>query len=107
MFCSHDHQSDPGRQALAAEQHQMDQPHRIQQDDTDRAPLDGDVQGLVVRIGDDLATGADVAGAGHGLFEQPLRRTGAVADQRRLAKNLSDFCQNCSRMPIDVGVSCC
>ena len=49
----HDEQSDPGDEALAAEQQQMHQPHRVQQDDPDRSPLHRDVQGLVVRIADD------------------------------------------------------
>ena len=67
------------------------------------APLHRDVQGLVVRIADDLGRRAGLAD--RGLLEQspvdpvPCPTTGASA------KNRSDFRQNSSRMPIEVGGS--
>ena len=77
-----DHQPDPDRQTVAAKQQQMDQPHRIERDDTDHAPLHRHVQGLIVRIGDDFGMDANLAD--RGLLKQAARGSGTVSDHRRV-----------------------
>src|SRR3954468_13862698 len=65
----------------------MTQPCRVKADDPDRAPLNCDIQRLVMRVVDDLA-GGDVAGSGRSHFEQLPGRAGAMTDHRSFSEKL-------------------
>ena len=68
----------------------MEQPHGIERGYADRAPLDRDVQGLVVRISDD-DPGGDNTGTCGGLLEKPAYRSCTVTDQKGLRKEPQRF----------------
>ena len=64
----------------------MGDPHGVEQDDAEQPPLHRDVQGLVVRIADDL--GIEAGLPDRGALELALDRPGAVTDQRRLGNGV-------------------
>src|ERR1035437_5845 len=80
----HDQQSDPRNQTVAPKHQQMKPPHRIQHDDPDQAPLDRDIQRLVMGVPDDFRGSADLARGG--LLKKPTCRSGTVSNDRRLGK---------------------
>jgi len=61
----------------------MHHPHRVEHDDAERAPLDRDVQRLVMRIGKYPDALRPILLLSR-LLEQPLGRSGAMPDQRRI-----------------------
>jgi len=78
----HDHhEADPRRQPLAAKKPQVLPPHRIEHDYPKHAPLDRDVQCLIMWIADDLAAGQNTW-TGRGLLEKSARRSGAMSGDR-------------------------
>src|SRR5262245_31647098 len=72
----HHQQPDPVDEARTAEQEEMREPHRVEHNNADRAPLDCDVQRLVMRIADYLAQCAALTI--RGFLEKAARRSGAV-----------------------------
>ena len=61
-------------------------PHGVEHQAPDGAPLDRDIQGLVVRVSDRLGPGAGLAR--RVAVQQFLGRTGAVAQERSLANEV-------------------
>src|SRR5213592_2631760 len=57
----HDHQADPRRKGGSAKRLQMEVPHRIEDEATEKAPLDCDVKRLVMRVADDVGPFAALA----------------------------------------------
>ena len=80
---NNDNQPDPRREAGFTEQQEMKIPHRIEHDASKHAPLQGNVQGLIVRIGDRIGPGAGLADGFP--VEQLLGRPGAMAKQGSFA----------------------
>src|SRR5881227_3774313 len=68
----------------------MKPPHCVQYGDAEGAPLYRDVQGLIVRISDDLARSKYLR-TRSGLLEKPTRRSGAVSNDRCLSKEPQGF----------------
>ena len=71
---------------VAAEQEQVQEPHRVQHNDADNAPLHRDVERLVVRIADHLAAGLIGAVRGDALKQasrgDPCRGRSTAPRQR-------------------------
>src|SRR5215472_960253 len=73
----HHEQADPVRKPLAAKHQEMQKPHRIEHDDADNPPLDCNIQGLIMRIANDLRSGIS-GGTRSSLLEEPASRSRAV-----------------------------
>jgi hypothetical protein len=78
-----DDHSDPGDEPAAAEQHEMRRPHGQEDGRAEKAKLDGDGEGLIVRIDRRLAGGAGFTDPGAAKFLRD--RAGPVADDGGLA----------------------
>jgi len=67
----------------------MNQPHHIQYEDAERAPLYRYVQGLVVRVADHFGGGADLADGS--LLKEPSGRPGPMTNHWRFGEEAEGF----------------
>ena len=94
----HDDEADPRHQAGAAKQQEMGNPHRPQHERTDEAKLDGDREGLVMRIGGRrrwLRRYLPTAARSNSPWIEPV----PWPMMARRAMNCSDFLANSMRSP--------
>ena len=104
MFCSTTISPIQAASPSPRNSEQMRKPHRVQDHDPDRAPLDRDVERLVVRVPDHLRR-RQHRRPGRRRLEQPSRRTRAVADDGRLGKEPQRLLRRIrAASPIDVGL---